>query len=205
MNLYFGDSITEGENNHGISYTDFTNDRSVNLGVSGTTLGEYSIYPVDGHSLLGTIKANTARISGCTHIFIEYGCNDVAAIMCGFATVKTVTVSLVKALDWLHQLNKQAHIHFLAIGTKNSEVIKTFAESECNYLANEYFSDFDFLFPPSKFEQVYFEILDNVEKVCDIIYMFDDNTFSMELLSSDGIHPNTKGHKVIAESINKNI
>lgn len=149
MNLFFGDSLTAGENNNDTSFVDYVKGNTMNLGISGTTIGEYSIYPVDGNSLLGVINRNQNAIKYADKIFLEYGCNDVAAIMCGFATIQTVTVSLVKAIDWIKQLNPVCKIYFLALGDEGA--INTFAGNECYYLENDYFSKFDFKFPISVF------------------------------------------------------
>ena len=204
MNLFFGDSLTAGENNEGRSFVNYVDGFSINRGISGTTIGEYSIYPVDGNSLLSAIARDTDIIARKgDKIFIEYGCNDVAAIMCGFATVQTVLVSLVKALDWIKQLNPQSEVYFLALGDKKA--VYDFAVGQCNYLEHEYFSKFDFKFPPSIYSKIYDEILDKISNICDIIFMFKSDEFSDELLSSDNIHPNNEGHKIIAKNINAKI
>lgn len=200
MNLFFGDSLTAGENNNDISFVDYVRGNTMNLGISGTTIGEYSIYPVDGNSLLGVINRYQNAIKNADKIFLEYGCNDVAAIMCGFATVQTVTVSFVKAIDWIKQLNPFCKIYFLALGDEGA--ISTFAGNECYYLENNYFSKFDFKFPVSVFSDIYNKILINIDKICDIIYMFDGEV-SSDWLSSDGVHPSNAGHIEIASNINK--
>lgn len=200
MNLFFGDSLTAGENNNDISFVDYVKDSSFNLGISGTTIGEYSIYPVDGNSLLSVIGRTQNAIKRADKIFLEYGCNDVAAIMCGFATIQTVTVSLVKAIDWIKQLNPVCKIYFLALGDEGA--ISTFAGNECYYLENNYFSKFDFKFPVSVFSDIYNKILTNIDKICDIIYMFDGEV-SSDWLSDDGVHPSNAGHIEIASNINK--
>lgn len=203
MNLFFGDSLTAGENNNDTSFVDYVKGNSLNLGISGTTIGEYSIYPVDGNSLLGVINKYQNAIKNADKIFLEYGGNDVAAIMCGFATVQTVVVSLVKALDWIKQLNPQSKVYFLALGDKKT--VYEFALNNSHYLEHEYFSKFDFKFPPSIYSKIYDEILDKISKICDIIFMFKSDEFSDELLSDDNLHPNDEGHKIIAKNINAKI
>lgn len=198
MNIFFGDSITAGENNNNISFADYVEGDNLNLGISGTTIGEYSIYPVDGNSLISVIRRNQDIIKKANKIFIEYGCNDVASIMCGFATVQTVSVSFVKAIDWIRQLNPFCEIYFLALGCEDA--ISTFAKNECNYLENDYFFKFDFKFPASVFSEIYSKILINIDKICDIIYMFNGE-ISNDWLSDDGIHPNTAGHIEIASNL----
>ena len=202
--LFFGDSLTEGSNCE-CAYPDFIlePDKVVNLGYSGTTIGEYSIYPVDGHSLLSMIGANKDRIRHADKIFIEYGSNDVSAVMCGFATVQTVIVSFVKAIDWIRQLNTYASIYFLEFG--NADIISNRGKRMCDYLKHDYFKQFNFEFPETVYQRTYIEIVDNISKVCDIITMFDyDMLKDMDkYISDDNIHPNVEGHKRIAENILK--
>lgn len=199
--LFFGDSLTAGENS-GVSFVDylFEGSTTYNVAVSGTTIGEYSIYPVDGESLLGQINRHQNLVEKADVIFIEYGSNDVSAIMCGFATLQTVVVSLVKAIDWIKQLNPNAKIVYLAPG--NSNIIEDRAWAMCHYLEDDYFAKFDFKFPESVYAQTFLKVLDNVRNICDIIYMFDaDMEFNDNFISDDGIHPNEYGHIRIAKNI----
>jgi lysophospholipase L1-like esterase len=206
MILFFGDSLTQGENcKHNFTHYLPSDWEVYNLAVSGTTIGEYSIYPVDGDSLLGQIAKHQDAVSCATDIFIEYGSNDVSAVMCGFATVKTITVSFVKAVDWIKQLNPKAHIYFLAFS--GEDVIYDRAERMCAYLKSDYFKDFDFEFPVSVYVKTYNQMIDNISKVCDIITMFDSTTYLKgdrdAYMSDDNIHPNEIGHKMIAGNIVK--
>lgn len=198
--LFFGDSLTEGQNCEK-SFTDFLPQAwdIYNFGVGGTTIGEYSIYPVDGQSLLGQIANHQELIKHADTIFIEYGSNDVSAIMCGFATVKTVIVSFIKAIDWIKQLNPDVKIIFLTFG--GNVVVSQKGSRMCDYLNNEYFAKFDFTFPVSWYSDTYNKIIYDISKVCDTIYMFDIDSMGDEYLSDDKIHPNVEGHKRIAETI----
>ena len=202
--LFFGDSLTAGENSQ-YKYTDFLpkKDSIQNLAVSGTTIGEYSIYPVDGNSLLSQISKHTEDIQDADVIYIEYGANDISSVMCGFATLKTVIISLVKSLDWIHQLNNKAKVIFLALG--NDKVLLKHSERMCKYLENDYFKSFGFSFPITVYLRMYKHFINDVKKICpDVKYMFDDAMVKdMSYLSDDGIHPNAKGHQRIAENISK--
>ena len=205
MILFFGDSITEGDNCD-CSYTDFLPPELdvENYAISGTTIGEYSIYPVDGHSLLSQISKYKRDISKADTIYIEYGANDVSAIMCGFATMQTVIVSLVKAIDWIRQLNSNAKIIFLQLG--NDKVIEQHSENMCDYLENDYFSAFNFKFPKTVYQHLYTEFIANVWKICNNVKnMFDDEMIEnmSDYISDDNIHPNREGHKRIARNIMK--
>lgn len=199
--IFFGDSITEGSNCES-TFTDYLPPEwdVYNFGVGGTTIGEYSIYPVDGNSLLSQIKNHTDIIKDATHIFIEYGSNDVSAIMCGFATMQTVIVSLVKAIDWITQLNPTAKIIYLVPGF-SAKIINSKAKCMCDYLENDYFSKFDFKFPETVYAQTLEKLICNVQNICDTMYMFDDAMIDREYLSDDNIHPNEKGHLRIAGNI----
>ena len=198
--LFFGDSLTEGSNSS-TRYTDFLPPEwnVVNAAVSGTTIGEYSIYPVDGNSLLGLIGKYTQEIRNSDLIFIEYGSNDISAIMCGFATVQTVVVSFVKAVDWIKQINPKARIVFLTFGSK--EIILDRARRMSKYLEEEYFKSFNFKFPTSLYYDAYTKLMDNIGKVCDTIFMLPDELVEDKYISDDGLHPNEKGHELIAKKL----
>ena len=198
--LFFGDSLTAGSNCD-CKYTDFLPSGwgVHNHAISGTTIGNYSIYPVDGYSLLDRIEKYRGSIEGADTIFIEYGSNDVSAIMCGFATEQTVIISLVKALDWIKQLNPKAKVIFLIPGTLS--VVESIAKSMCNYLENDYFGKFDFKFPVSKYVSIFSSLLENIKKLCQVMYMFDESMLSDDYISDDNIHPNAKGHRHIAQNI----
>ncbi len=209
MILFFGDSLTAAENcdkYDSFCYSLGQSKLSIkNLAVSGTTIGEYSIYPVDGYSLLRQIEKNKTLIEMSDTIFIEYGSNDVSAVMCGFATVQTVVVSFVKAIDWIKQLNPNVKIYFLTFG--NDIIIQNRGERMCNYLKHDYFKNFNFDFPVSVYSNTYKQIVDNIRKVCDTIDMFDAEMFEDmdSYISDDGIHPNARGHRRIADNILKQL
>lgn len=201
--IFFGDSITEGSNCD-CSFTDYLpHELEVeNFGVSGTTIGEYSIYPVDGNSLLSLIPKYMMDIRDADKIYIEYGANDVTAIMCGFATMQTVVISFVKAIDWIRQINKTAEIIFLKFGSEKA--IKMNSENMCHYLRKVYFSAFNFKFSSKLYAELYKELIDNVKKVCNNVKsMFTDNMVDnmSNYISDDKIHPNRDGHKLIARNI----
>lgn len=207
--IFFGDSITAGSNSD-VAFTKYLsqikpNYEIINYGVSGTTIGEYSIYPVDGNSLLSQINRYKTDIKYADYIFLEYGLNDVSSIMCGFTTIQTVVISLVKAVDWIKQLNPYAKIMFVCIGSKN--IMEYNASSMCDYLQNDYFGKFNFKFPKNKYMDIYSQILLEVDKICDKISLFDGVKIDKEVykwyLSNDHLHPNKDGHGKIAAEISK--
>ena len=75
--IFFGDSITAAENcqyNEGYCY--LLDPAFINEAISGTTIGEYSIYPVDGCSL-SSIYPETESLKCIEEVYLEYGVNDV--------------------------------------------------------------------------------------------------------------------------------
>lgn len=204
--IFFGDSITEGCNSD-CNFTQYlgipTNNR--NLAVSGTTIGEYSIYPVDGSSL-SSIYPKVDDLYMYTRVFLEYGINDVSAIMCGFTDIEKVIISFVKAIDGIKQKTK-ADIKFLSLST-NDDIIYKYAELQCDYLSYDYFKGYDFTFPASVWADTYRKLIDAFSKRVDIIPMINDIKFfheNAECIGNDNLHPNEKGHYIIAETIDKYI
>lgn len=201
--ICFGDSILEGSNSK-IKFTDYLQDdntKIVNKGISGTTIGEYSIYPVDGNSLL-SIYDKDDRIKDADTIILEYGINDVTAIMCGFTDFDKVMISFVKALDGIRQLNPKASIKFLSISDDVMSILK-YAELQCAYLEEDYFVNYDFKFPVSKWADIYKYLIDAISHSVAIIPMMSDTEFIEKFISSDLIHPNEDGHRLIATNISK--
>ena len=98
---------------------------------------------------LAGIDKYKSQIELADLIFIEYGSNDVSAIMCGFTTFQTAIVSFVKALDGIRQLNPKVEIKFLTISLDH-KIIYKHSKLQCDYLSNEYFKGFDFKFPVGK-------------------------------------------------------
>jgi lysophospholipase L1-like esterase len=204
--IFFGDSITEGSNSamNFCQYLSQTQGNCFNEGVSGTTIGEYSIYPVDGNSLLEKYK-KSFYLPAVDNIFLEYGINDVSAVMCGFTSLQTVIISFIKALDGIKQVNEKADIKFLALAT-NHDIIYKHSKLQCDYLKNDYFKGYDFNFPVNICTAYYEQLIEAIGKKIEIIPMIDDMRFfdeNAECISNDNLHPNEKGHSIIAENIKK--
>lgn len=199
FSVFFGDSLTSGEPDD-VSYTKYIEGNSVNYGISGTTIGEYSIYPVDGYSLLEIYRRN-AHIDIANRIFLEYGVNDTSSIMCGFATEESVVVSFVKALDGIRQRNSKAEIYFLAL-SKSDYIIKEYAKLQCEYLSNDYFGDFDFRFPPTVWAEHYTNIINAISKKLPVLSLIDDRDFFKKFLAKDNLHPTKEGHQQIGMLLN---
>ena len=198
MNIFFGDSFTSGETCVCGSFADRIGD-SINVGVSGTTIGEYSIYPVDGNSLLNRIDKFYGKIKYANTIYLEYGINDVSAILCGFTTLQTVIISFVKAIDWIKQINPRANIIFLSL-SNNSDIINMFAKSQCDYLSNDYFKGYNFQIPISLWQENYKKLIEAVSQRVEVRYMFDTIDWDNEI-GEDGLHPNDLGYEHITRNL----
>lgn len=201
--LFLGDSFTAGEGASS-SFTKHLKFSNWNFGFSGTTMGEYSIYPVDGHSLVSQVDRLQRYIESSDIIFLEYGINDATALTCGFCDRIKVMVSFVKAIDRIKQLNKNAKIYFLVL-SHDTFIIDKYAQLQCNYLTSDYFHGYDFNIPKTVWAQNYTKIVDIVKQRCDVISMIDDKCFLNLHLSDDKVHPNDYGYKLIAEKLNRYI
>lgn len=198
MNIFFGDSFTAGEMCEEGSFADRIGN-SENFGVSGTTIGEYSIYPVDTYSLLSKISDCEYFIRHANNIYLEYGINDVSAILCGFTTVQTVIISFVKAIDWIKQINPTANIIFLSL-SKDSNIITLFAKSQCEYLSNDYFKGYNFQIPYTLWKDIYEDLIRQVSKRVKVKPMFDTIDWDKEI-GEDGLHPNDLGYEHITKNL----
>lgn len=199
--LFFGDSITSGEGNIGnINFTDFFKKDTLSLGVSGTTFGRYSPYPVDEYCLLDMIQKHKEEIKQHDIIFLEYGINDTTAIMCGMASFQCVMVSVIKAVDYIKQINPRCKIYFLRLSDE-LQIERKFAEAQCNYLKNVYFKNFDFQnFPVDVWLNNYTQLIVRISKILPVIPMFLD-VDCKDIIGKDGLHPNIVGHAFIYENI----
>lgn len=211
MWLFFGDSLLEGVNVDK-TVVDYMNElegyachRKENLAVSGTTIGEYSIYPVDGSSLLSMYELDNINRMNVKKIFLCYGSNDISAFMCGFITVKQILVNFVKAVDGLRQYYPNAEIIFLSV-TKYGEVLNKYATLQCNYLKTDYFKGYNFSFPASVYADNYATFHDKIVASQDktgikVIPMIQNPHFFDKCIGPDNLHPNDLGNKLIAETI----
>jgi len=210
MWLFFGDSLLEGVNVEK-TVVDYMNDlekachRKENLAVSGTTIGEYSIYPVDGSSLLSMYELDNINRMNVRKIFLCYGSNDISAFMCGFITVKQIIVNFVKAVDGLRQYYPNAEIIFLSVSDYR-EVLNKYAVLQCNYLKTDYFKGYNFSFPASVYADNYAILHDQIvnsmkQTGVKVVSMINEPSFFDKYIGPDDLHPNDEGNKIIAENI----
>lgn len=200
--IFFGDSITAGSNSNK-KFTDYFDEAVVNKGVSGTTIGEYSIYPVDGYSLLKLYDCPELRMAD--KIVLEYGINDTSAIMCDFVDTNKALLNFIKVLDGIKQCNPNADITFLAL-SGDMDIVYDYAKLQCEYLSNDYFRKFSFNFPATSWCNTYIELIKLIKETVRVVPMITDYRFfdeNAECMSNDNVHPNEKGHYLIAETIKK--
>ena len=210
--VVFGDSISAGEcSENNTSYVDFVKKELDikyvhNLAVSGTTIGDYSIYPVGPNSLLDMVFKHQEKVKVADTIFIEYGLNDVASLVAGYTTFNKVIVDFIKVIDEIKQLNSTAKIYFIAL-TENEKCLSKLSENYSNYLNNEYLTIPFFISEPKDILKTYVKLMYYIS-MCnkiDVIYLLNENddNFMDLYLAEDGIHPNKEGHKLMADNIIK--
>ena len=205
MILFFGDSFTSGENNNFNGYVEKLkiNDYK-NYGISGTCIGDYSLYPVGNNNLIDILYTKKEEIEKADIIFLEYGANDISSIICGYTTLNIALIDLVKCLDYIHQINPRCKIYFLSLGNN----LKTFSLGQINYLKDDYFKSISSLLFSSieecisKWIYLYNEFLSYVRNTNIEIIEFP--TLNKNELDLDNLHPNDNGYNKIADTI-KNI
>lgn len=200
MNIsIFGDSITSGENNNFISYVDklkIKNSVIHKHGISGTTIGDYSLYPVKDYDLIHELYKYTDELKESNIIILEYGCNDISAVCAKNTTLNIVVNSFIKGIDYIKQINNNCKIYFISLG----ENIELLAKGQCNYLNDDYLK-----YMKIKKKQWIF----NYKLFINSIYSYVDKTIEIPYLSKDldidNIHPNDKGYELLANKIMEDI
>ncbi len=201
MDLFFGDSITSAENNNFDGYVEKLKLQNFkNYGVSGTCIGDYSLYPVEDTNLIQLLYKKRDEIKNADRIFIEYGSNDISSIICEYTTLKVVMIEFVKCIDYIRQNNPSCEIYFISLGDN----LSYFAKGQIEYLKNEYFKNIsDLLFIKDdlidKWIETYDEFISYISKMnLKKIEMptFNDNEFDI-----DGIHPNDIGYSKISNKL----
>lgn len=203
--VFIGDSLTSGENNNFRSYAHIVKEKtdynvSV-LGVSGACFGDYSIYPVKD-TLFTLVDTNTEVIRDADYLFIEFGINDTAAVAMGYVDLNKVYISIVRAVDYIKQLNKDVNLTFLLV-----DVTREYSLKYLEYLKYDYFKDYPAMSNSIDYDSWYYLNWDFTYKN---IREFISESFNMilinegvksEYLDSDNIHPTERGYVIIANSI----
>ena len=185
--IVFGDSYTTGENNNNVSFADYLGIEK--HGVSGSCLGNYSIYPVNGCFLTEQHDCNDT-------ILIQYGINDAASLVTGYVTVETVKIAIAKTYDLL----KDKDVYFLEL-TESFRDLVDFSRRYAEYLTQDYLKDlceiktYDFL-------KCYMLFCQLMRKKFKVLYLLPDK---FKEYDTDSIHPTDKGYRIIAENIKKQL
>lgn len=202
--VFYGDSLTSGENNNFVSYVDKLKTKgydALKIGVSGTTLGEYSLYPVEGYSLALQLKGQ--EFKDAKYVFLEYGLNDAAAISADQVTIVQAILELRKRVDYIRQNSPDTKIVFLSVGSKKH--MAQFAFTQEHYLLKDYLKEMREFFPnisTINLANVYEQICKYAKIYCDYVcHMFREEQDFGPFIDSDYLHPNDKGYEMIAENI----
>lgn len=202
MILFFGDSLTSAENNQFNGFVEKLKIKKYkNFGVSGTCIGDYSLYPVGDNTLIQLLYKKTKYIKKADKIVLEYGANDITSVLCGYTTLNKVKIDLVKCVDYIRQINPKADIIFLTLGDNKQQM----AEGQCRYINYDYlkycrlYSLCDYLqwiTTYDKFELFVKEFIQNSS-------LYQAHTIPLIKLdsseiSADGIHPNDAGYEKLA-------
>lgn len=208
---FFGDSLTAGECNDSRSFVKFFAEENKEiekgiLAISGTTIGEYSVYPVDGDSFLSVLYRNRSVVEEADVIVIEYGINDVSSLFLGNVTMTQVLISVVKALDYISQVNPKAKIYWLK-PIADRHLIEEFAKHHVKYLYEDYLhgiytANND---APFRWADLYERVFHLISRLVPVIAGISDLPELKDLFASDYIHFNDKGHQKLARVLEKEI
>lgn len=197
MILFFGDSLTSGENNNFQGFVEKLNDDSCwNAGVSGTCIGDYSLYPVGATNLMQQLYKS--YIQKIPTIVLEYGSNDVSSVAAGYVTLNQVKIDLIKAIDYIKQNNPEANIYFILLGENKSQM----AKAQCDYLNNEYLKALSSKVYYHRWIDIYNEFEEFIKTLLPVIYLPKLNADDIDL---DGIHPNDQGYQKISNKIKESL
>lgn len=202
--VFLGDSLTSGDNNQGKSFVDYISGDFdiVKLGVSGTTMGEYSIYPVDGYSLLFQIRRHENAIKSADVIVLEYGVNDTTAGIVGNVSFVQELIAFVKAVDAITQLNPKAKLLFLSL-SQDKKTLDFYA------LCQERYIETDYLYGYARTVCMMFEewtgwyekLISAIERKVEVIPMIDNKNWMLEYMDADDLHPTDEGYRLIADKV----
>ena len=201
--LFIGDSFTAGENNNFISYVQYIDKSydSTQIGVPGTTIGEYSLYSVDGFSLLSQIDKYKDDISKTNTIFLEYGINDISSMLGNKVSYQQILDKLYQAISTLKQINPNAKIKFLVLSLDN-EVIICYANNYHEYLTKDFYHDQDINHIKQMWADNYIKLIKDISNRLETIPMILDLNQLNKYFTKNTMHPSKEGYKIIANNIN---
>ena len=201
--LFVGDSFTAGENNNFISYVQYIDKSydSTQIGVPGTTIGEYSLYSVDGFSLLSQIDKYKDDISKANTIFLEYGINDISSMLGNKVSYQQILDKLDQAISTLNHINPNAKIKFLVLSLDN-EVIISYANNYHEYLTKDFYPDQDINHIKQMWTDNYIKLIKDVSNRLETIPMILNLNQLKKYFAKNSMHPSKEGYKIIANNIN---
>ena len=200
--VVFGDSLGQGSNNGNYSFVDILSESGMFAGVVKACVGSATIGPYQkdsaaaGYDLVSQVDRYADDVAAADIIMIEYGGNDVVAYNAGNITMGTYsdtaeTVSvcgyLAKAMARIRSLNPTAKIVWLAAFWDSYDLAKNRVDAG--------YADAWLLFQATAIRLARPYLI-------GVIPIFSG--LSDAHMSSDGIHPNTAGHRQIANKITSN-
>ena len=200
--VVFGDSLGQGSNNGNYSFVDILSESGVFAGVVKACVGSATIGPYQkdsvaaGYDLVSQVNRYADDVAAAEIIMLEYGGNDVVAYNAGNITMgsysdtaETVSVCgyLAKAMGRIRELNPTAKIVWLAAFWDSYDLAKNTVDAG--------YADAWLLFQATAIRLARPYLI-------GVIPIFSG--LSDAHLSSDGIHPNTTGHRQIANKITSN-
>ena len=200
--VVFGDSLGQGSNNGNYSFVDILSESGVFAAVVKACVGSATIGPYQkdsaaaGYDLVSQVDRYADDVAAADIIMLEYGGNDVVAYNAGniqmgsyIDTAETVSVCgyLAKAMRHIRELNPTAKIVWLAAFWDSYDLAKNTVDAG--------YADAWLLFQATAIRLARPYLM-------GVIPIFSG--LSDAHLSSDGIHPNTAGHRQIANKITSN-
>lgn len=202
--VFFGDSLSVGSSNNDYSFVDVLSESGMFESVTkcaygGATIGPYSRYSdANDYCLINQITRYETDIQNANIVFLEYGANDYSAVLAGnvwpgfdthSATDTTICGYLKSALNAIQAINPKARLVWLAFtrwhGGMSVGVEDRFDEDMLLY-----------------FEASVYRVVRSYH--CGIIDITAEYKGD-EFFASDGAHPNTEGHTLIAQNILSNL
>ena len=204
--LFIGDSFTAGENNNGISYVRYLDKKYdyIQLGVPGSTIGEYSLYLPKGYSLLSQIEKHKDTIAKVDTIYLEYGINDISSLLANKISYQEILDTLDKAISILRQINPNVKIKYLVL-SNDKEVISTYGRIHHEYLTKEFYPNQDIDHIKNMWSKYYIRLNEDIAKRLEIFPIILDINQLETYMVKNKMHPEEKGYRIIANNIDKYI
>lgn len=202
--LFIGDSITTGENNSFKSYVDYYKEYNKKYiinkkAVSGACFDNYSIYPVD-ESLFSIIcDIDESYYTPTDFIYLQFGLNDLAAVVSHTVSFEKITISLIRCLDFLKQIYPNAKVKFLY--PTSPENAHTLCANYVKYLNEDYLNKYFRTISEEQFEEDYRLLLDVISNILEVEMLDKTGEVFSKYFCEDNIHPSDKGYSIIAKNL----